>query len=733
MPLITGTVRFTPVILPLSDYYQVARSIAPLGYWRFGETSGSNATNVIGTGNGIYSNSPTLGTTGLIVNDTDTAVIFDGTTQFVNLGAFTNFNSFPVSFVFWVNCSSFAALNAVINSHAGTSTYTGISVIIETDGNIAVRYGDGGGIGSTNRKSFKTTVSPASVSTTHEVAVVCTDFNTVAVYVDGVEYNTTTSGTGASISYTGTFEAARDTDLFVDAYLSGTLDEPKVIKGILTPTDVKRLHIVGSTGSADNYRTLSLAQSPVGYWRLGETSGTTANDETSNNFNGTYSGDYTLNQGGALTNDTDPSVDFGGTTSQVQSVANHNFGLNGVTEMSFSAWVYPTSYASIGYILCKRGSGASGYACIRVALRSDISELAFNVESGANLRFPRWGVPHTSCPLNEWTHIAFVWKRVGATGASTDGKIYINGIDAGATFTDGAPAYIGHAFLISEGAAQWRIGEVSDNTGGSGRFIGRIDEVRVYDRELSEAEVVEDYSMGIHGPNTYAYLAHKLDPFAYWRLGESSGNAIDETDNGYDGAPSGIIYSDPGALVGDPDTSYRWAGGLPEVNLGTQLNAPMSGATHLSVVGWIYFNTIPAVVNSGRVFMRNDSSIYFYYYYQNGSTHGLWFHLPGITTAFSNLPSIPTGSLTTATWYHIAGTYNSVSGEAKIYLDGALVDTTTGLSGTIAGSAAVTMLGVTSTGGFYRHDGNIDEVSMYLKELSAPEIKMLYDKGQAVF
>lgn len=52
----------------------------PLIYWRLGEPSGTTAADLSGNGNdGTYNGAVTLGTTGLLTGDVDTAVTFDGT------------------------------------------------------------------------------------------------------------------------------------------------------------------------------------------------------------------------------------------------------------------------------------------------------------------------------------------------------------------------------------------------------------------------------------------------------------------------------------------------------------------------------------------------------------------------------------------------------------------------------------------------------------------------------
>src|SRR5947209_3843975 len=50
-----------------------------------------------------------------------------------------------------------------------------------------------------------------------------------------------------------------------------------------------------------NYSVTVLADSPAGYWRLGEKSGTVAADLSGNNLSGTYSSGVALDRPGALT------------------------------------------------------------------------------------------------------------------------------------------------------------------------------------------------------------------------------------------------------------------------------------------------------------------------------------------------------------------------------------------------------------------------------------------------
>ena len=77
-------------------------------------------------------------------------------------------------------------------------------------------------------------------------------------------------------------------------------------------------------------------------------------------------------------------------------------------------------------------------------------------------------------------------------------------------------------------------------------------------------------------------------------------------------------------------------------------------------------------------------------------------------------------------WHHIAGTWNS-SGNVKIYLDSTLKDTTA-ISGTLTGTPIYASIGSSGVSSSY-YLGNIDEVSLFDKELDQTEVTNLYNNG----
>ena len=68
------------------DYRELVMSYGPKYYWRLGEGSGGVALDETGTAAGVYHNGVALGQPGGITTDPDTAAMFDGSDDYVDLG-----------------------------------------------------------------------------------------------------------------------------------------------------------------------------------------------------------------------------------------------------------------------------------------------------------------------------------------------------------------------------------------------------------------------------------------------------------------------------------------------------------------------------------------------------------------------------------------------------------------------------------------------------------------------
>jgi len=109
------------------------------------------------------------------------------------------------------------------------------------------------------------------------------------------------------------------------------------------------------------------------------------------------------------------------------------------------------------------------------------------------------------------------------------------------------------------------------------------------------------------------------------------------------------------------------------------------------------------------IYKGNDN-----YYLEADSTSGK----PAIGGTFAS-PLLGTGALTANTWVHLAGTYDGAT--LRLYLNGVQVNSRAE-TGPIATSTNPLHIGGDSIYGQY-FQGRIDEVRIYNRALSAPEIQ----------
>ncbi|MHC4462756.1 MAG: LamG-like jellyroll fold domain-containing protein [Planctomycetota bacterium] len=154
--------------------------------------------------------------------------------------------------------------------------------------------------------------------------------------------------------------------------------------------------------------------------------------------------------------------------------------VNLTNNFSISAW-FNSDNAGQVLPICKGNVPAwvSGGAYSILCIPSN-GILAFYVRDSNNTDF---GYATTGVSLNEWTHIV---------GTFSDGNIIV--------YKNGSFAVDGDlgTSTINSNDGSFAIGAKGD---GSMSFDGKIDDVRIYDRALSEAEAQEIMDLGIPDPN----------------------------------------------------------------------------------------------------------------------------------------------------------------------------------------------------------------------------------------
>ncbi|MBA3842708.1 MAG: hypothetical protein H0X39_08820 [Actinobacteria bacterium] len=210
------------------------------------------------------------------------------------------------------------------------------------------------------------------------------------------------------------------------------------------------------------YPSVVLANAPQSYWRLGETTGTTAVSATGSGGGG-YVGGPTLGHSGAFSGDADPAVGLDGVDDAV-SMPNPNFS----GPFSIELWAFLAGNGS---------TGATGYATL--AGFDSTHRLLWQI-AGASSRlltqFDGNFFSTQTASLNAWHHIVYTFD-----GAAE--HFYIDGSPAGSHPTT-LPSWHSAFFLGAYDQANYM-------------FRGAIDDAAVYASALSPAQVVAHYEAGL--------------------------------------------------------------------------------------------------------------------------------------------------------------------------------------------------------------------------------------------
>ena len=215
-----------------------------------------------------------------------------------------------------------------------------------------------------------------------------------------------------------------------------------------------------------------IADSPLRYYRLDETSGTTVYDATGNGNNGTLHGGYTQNATGALTGDADTAIVLNGTTGYA------NLPLTSLPSGN-SVW---TSEAWFN-INALPGSGVAMIAAWGSNATKSDAQLYVN-SSGFAACDTNSGpaVVSGAISLHVWHHVAGTWD-------GTNIRLYIDGALIGTSGATG-PLTLGSTYA---GIGAWTAGYVNE-------FNGAIDEFAIYGTALSAARILAHYNAGHNTP-----------------------------------------------------------------------------------------------------------------------------------------------------------------------------------------------------------------------------------------
>ncbi len=219
-----------------------------------------------------------------------------------------------------------------------------------------------------------------------------------------------------------------------------------------------------------SYAGVVRADAPVGWWRLGELSGTAAANQTGGSA-GAYAGGVTLNQASLLATDaTDKAAAFNGSSGRVSVPSSAALQLT--RTFSLEAWIKPTSLPATG-VFRSVMTKAESYS-----LQFNGPRLEFTVMQSGTRR--RLQTPTGAIAAGGTYHV------VGTFDGSTQ-RLYVNGVQVASVALSGVATTNTNALYVGS----W--------DGASEFFNGTIDEPAVYNATLSAAQVAAHYRAGTTG------------------------------------------------------------------------------------------------------------------------------------------------------------------------------------------------------------------------------------------
>ncbi|WP_053203293.1 LamG-like jellyroll fold domain-containing protein [Jiangella muralis] len=487
----TATVDLRVAVPADGSYADLVEQAQPVGFWRFDETDAREAVaDSSGSGNtGEFRGQVQTSEPGAVAGDPSSAVrLVNGYIDIPDSSSLSLTG--PYTLEAWVKATAGGQQGLV-------EKYESDQCLPSRDG-YGVRLVAGNKLqpfsiaGDQYRAGAASERSVRQVVWQHVASVY--DGTTLRTYIDGrLQSETALStaptdgggslkvgarGDGAADLFEGWIDevAVYDTALSADQLdahyvkgILGTAGERDVQPAAADPAESLQPAGPAAQAAPGEYAAQVMADQPVGYWRLGESSGTVAQDASGTSNNGTYTGAVMPGHPGGLAGDPDTAAQFmGGYVSVPDSES-----LSPTGQFTLEAWVNLDDVCGQYGLVEKYDAPAFNGYLLRVTPGGRLS--AFTLGGDGQLA----SVTGQSVVMpDEWHHVVAVYD-------GTSLSVYLDGELDGSVATTFDPV---------DGMTDLKLGARGDDAGA--RLRGVLDEVAVYDHALTAERVQQHYTLG---------------------------------------------------------------------------------------------------------------------------------------------------------------------------------------------------------------------------------------------
>ncbi|MFA5061910.1 MAG: LamG domain-containing protein [Patescibacteria group bacterium] len=480
---------------------------------------------------------------------------------------------------------------------------------------------------------------------------------------------------------------------------NGSVDDARIYSRALSATEVQQLYKLGG-GKINQTPTINLSNGLVGWWTMdgADTNATQALDKSGYNNTGTRT---TVTP---VVGEIGQAMSFNGTSGYVNVPVSQGSVLD-IATSTYSVWIYPT-VSGVGAQSGLRGIITRDSGSMPMAWRYANDNIIFSFNDTIIITV-------AGPALNKWTLATVTYD-------GTNVRMYYNGVLVAGPTASSPPAVSSDPLKIG-----------LDYTGQYSRyFSGKMDDVRIYSRALSVAEVKALYQMSLPAKSNSSNAGKggsltDSSLVGWWTFDGAYTNttqALDKSRNSNTGTRTGGTKLVSGKL----GQAMKFDGSSAYVGMAASAGNNSSAIGHTYAV-WVY--------------RTKDYSSGLGWVIENGGT---WGEAGGSNLTISgnricyyynnaNVSVLSNSTVSANAWHHIVVSYNANTNKATFYLDGRADGTSAALGSWDASTNLVRIGNWISGGGGhneYYFEGSIDDARIYSRALSAAEVMQLYKMGK---